>query len=252
VRKPIIYPYSMKSKSARLLSSALQTKRVYPNRAYKPHQTDLVVNWGASAIPLWLSHQHGRHTGLNTPSAVALACNKLHTFSRLEVCNVPTPDWTVDKEQAMEWAEDTPVVCRTLLSSHSGKGIVIASTPSEIVAAPLYTKLVQKDKEWRVHVFKGNILDIQQKKRRNGVEASTAVRNHSNGWIYARDGVIAPISVLKASIEAVASLGLDFGAVDVCTSLEGAPYVFEVNTAPGLTGTTLTNYVEAITEVCNA
>jgi len=43
-------------------------------------------------------------------------------------------------------------------------------------------------------------------------------------------------------------LGLDFGAVDVVMSKgrNSLPYVLEVNCAPGLQGTTLTNYKKAV------
>jgi D-alanine-D-alanine ligase-like ATP-grasp enzyme len=43
---------------------------------------------------------------------------------------------------------------------------------------------------------------------------------------------------------------LDFGAVDVIYNrAQDKAYVLEVNTAPGLEGSTLDNYVEAIQKV---
>ena len=42
-------------------------------------------------------------------------------------------------------------------------------------------------------------------------------------------------------------LGLDFGAVDIGHRLiDNKLFVFEINTAPGITGTTLDNYAKAI------
>jgi glutathione synthase/RimK-type ligase-like ATP-grasp enzyme len=155
--------------------------------------------------------------------------------------------YTTIKGEALFWIENgKKVVCRTLLTGHSGNGIVIASTAEEVVEAPLYTEFINKDKEFRVHVFNGAIIDFQQKKKRNGVEANGDIRNHGNGWVYARSDVTLPPLVAEQSIKAVSSLRLDFGAVDICTSLEGGVFVFEVNTAPGLEGTTLAKYVEAI------
>jgi glutathione synthase/RimK-type ligase-like ATP-grasp enzyme len=51
-------------------------------------------------------------------------------------------------------------------------------------------------------------------------------------------------------LAAVSALGLDFGAVDIIwNEREDKCYVLEVNTAPGLQGSTLENYANAIMEV---
>ena len=60
-------------------------------------------------------------------------------------------------------------------------------------------------------------------------------------------GVYASDHVRAQSVAAVRSLGLDFGAVDV-VERQNKAYVLEVNTAPGLVGTTLEKYVDAIRE----
>ena len=122
---------------------------------------------------------------------------------------------------------------------------MVASSIEELVAAPLYTQGIEKDKEYRVHVFKGQVIDYQQKKQRIGVESDSTIRNHSTGWVYTRISVVLPEGVKEQAIKAVDALGLDFGAVDICTDLEGTPFVLEVNTAPGLEGTTLEKYIEA-------
>src|SRR3546814_15940610 len=68
------------------------------------------------------------------------------------------------------------------------------------------------------------------------------IRNHDNGFIYARDEKLAevPKKVLSDSIKAVGVCGLDFGAVDVIyNEAKGIGFVLEINTATGITGTTL-------------
>jgi hypothetical protein len=73
------------------------------------------------------------------------------------------------------------------------------------------------------------------------------IRNADNGWVYCRGGVNPPRDVLSASRRAVSALGLDFGAVDVgWNQHHESAAVYEVNTAPGLEGTTLDKYYEAI------
>ena len=116
---------------------------------------------------------------------------------------------------------DFPVVCRTVLAGHSGAGIVIAGSRDELVPAPLYTKYIKKQHEYRIHVGKlpngeTSIISIQRKARREGFEnPNWQVRNHNNGFVFVRGGVNPPQQVLDASTLALTATGLDFGAVDV-------------------------------------
>jgi glutathione synthase/RimK-type ligase-like ATP-grasp enzyme len=246
---PVIYPYKIGSASAVLLSSALSCKRVFPNKTYKHKPNHLIINWGLSSDPNWWKDELGDNW-LNIPYAVGRAANKITAFYDMQD-TVKIPLFWTSKDSAKRYMEagGFKVVCRTLLSGHSGAGIVIATTPEELVDAPLYTQFIEKDKEYRVHVFNGFIIDYQQKKRRRGVECNDDVRNHHTGWVYARTDVVLPEGVATNAIRAVSSLGLDFGAVDLCTDRNGNVFVFEVNTAPGITGSTLDKYVEAIKEL---
>jgi glutathione synthase/RimK-type ligase-like ATP-grasp enzyme len=118
--------------------------------------------------------------------------------------------------------------------------------------APLYTQYVPKRHEYRVHVFQGRVIDVQRKARRHDVadeDVNWKVRNNANGFIFARNGDAlgtVPDDVLYEATKAVTSLNLDFGAADVIfNEREALAYVLEVNTAPGLVGTTLENYTAA-------
>ncbi|MNN94301.1 hypothetical protein D3C81_2129010 [compost metagenome] len=79
------------------------------------------------------------------------------------------------------------------------------------------------------------------------------VRNLANGFIFARGedalGNV-PKDVLDQAVKAVASLGLDFGAADVIyNDRQKKAYVLEVNTAPGLSGSTLDGYTQRLKEM---
>ena len=63
--------------------------------------------------------------------------------------------------------------------------------------------------------------------------------------MFCREDVHAPQVVLNAAVDAILCLGLDFGAVDIGFHNTIGPCIYEVNTAPGLEGQTLINYVEA-------
>lgn len=235
-----ILPYKIQSESARDLARALGVKRIIPGGDYRPGYRTTVVNWGCSEPHFVTSNI------LNRPEAVRLASNKLSTLKTLKEKGVSVPEFTTHAETAKLWQEDGfRVVVRHKLQSHSGQGIQICQPEDELPHAPLYTKYTRKDKEFRVHVFKGRAIDWSEKCRRNGAEpVSTLIRNHANGWVFCREGRVIPQFALTNSIEAVAALGLDFGAVDVIVRGDRS-WVLEVNTAPGLEGTTLQRYVEA-------
>lgn len=235
-----IIPYKMGSASAKALATALGTKRVRQTGRpiWKP-----LINWGCSQITR-------EYTGLllNEPSRVALAVNKLSAFNTMSTAGVPLPAFTESREQAVNWlAVGYIVVCRTRLTGHSGEGIVIASTPDQIVDAPLYVRYLPKANEYRIHVGSGNVFFTQRKARKMDVpdeEVNWQVRNLSGGFIYANQNIEASDEMKNAAITAVQSLGLDFGAVDVLETPRGRIAVLEVNTACGLSGTTLEKYVE--------
>lgn len=251
--QPIIYPYKMHSGSAKRLADALGARRVYPDRKYKPRCNHLIINWGCSRVPSWML---GRAQWLNLADNVEEACNKLLALRRLNFDNVPIPEYTNDPAVAREWLQDgDSVVSRYLLNSHSGKGIVIDSLDSYDIflhreRAPLYVKYFKKKHEYRVHVFNGRVIDVQQKRKRRESDVNYQVRNHANGWVYCREDVSPPTEALDIAVKAVAALGLDFGAVDVAWNEHyNKCVVFEVNTAPGLFGHTLDVYVNAIKEM---
>ncbi len=239
-----IFPYKIGSLSAKKLARALKVLRV--GHYYNAKRSDTIVNWGNSHPP----HFRWMDQDLNKPNAIALASNKIKTFTELECKSFKhIPQYTVSKDTAKLLIDrgDT-IYCRSTVTGHSGRGIVIANTVDELINAPLYTVKTKHRDEYRVHVFKGEVLDVQKKKKRNGFTGcSTGIRNHSNGWIYARTDVAIPDMLCPIAIQAVELLGLDFGAVDIGHKVnDNKFFVFEVNTAPGLEGSTLDKYTKAI------
>lgn len=252
-----IYPYKVGSESARALATELDTLCVKPDGNYRPRVNDLIVNWGNGTMPETWSINTVEH--LNHPICVRHAVNKLHTFEILTREGVPTPEWTIDPIVAQTWVnEGNLVVERHNLTGSKGSGIVI-KTPDDssmfqrvhIDDAPLYTKLIPRAREYRVHVFDGQVIDLQQKKRREGNDSDGTIKNLDNGWVFVRDDITPPPrSIFDVSIRAVQALGLDFGGVDVLVK-DGQCYVLEVNTACGLENSTLTTYVNAIKRYAN-
>ena len=239
-----IFPYKLASESAKILAKALHCKRLYHEGKYRPgNPRTTIVNWGNSSLPFF-----HRNT-LNKPAAVAVAANKLSTLQKLKSSGLSVPLFTTDKNEAEMWQEDGhKVVCRHKLSSHSGQGISICRTEDTIPSAPLYTQYTKKDKEYRIHVFNGKVIDFSEKRRSHQKEVTNElIRSHGNGWIFCRDGAVLSTEARSLAIEAVRCLGLDFGGVDLISN-NGHCYVLEVNSAPGIEGSTLQAYVKELSK----
>ena len=256
----ILYPYKMGSKSCKELSKRLGTKQVHPDGKYSPYRNHMIVNWGSSHRPEFLDRPataNGRF--VNHWESVIVATNKLKAFERMKEFDVSIPAFTADPAIAREWIhnEQATVVSRYKLTGHSGEGIELCDDYDRFLhkdKAPLYVKYIKKNNEYRIHVFDGEVIDVQHKRKRREVpneEVDYRVRNHGNGWIFARDDIDPPHpEVITVALQAVEALGLDFGAVDVIyNDHHEQAYVLEVNCAPGLEGQTLDNYAQALTKL---
>lgn len=248
-KKLAIYPYHPASGSAKLLASYMGIKRIKHTNSRWNGRGKVVINWGSTNLQAIGSHNPSYI--INRPLYVGVASNKLKFFQYLgEQRGVSyLPAWTSDRSTALQWIEDgCTVLCRTLVSSSEGEGIVLASTPEELVHAPLFTKYVKKKAEYRIHVMNGVVIDAQQKKKRVGHEGGdNRVRNTANGYVFCRNGVVVPDQVKEVAVQCVADLHLDFGGVDVIWNEHyQKAYVLEVNTAPGIEGTTLKSYADGI------
>lgn len=243
------------SNGAKALAQQPGFKRCIKGNGFKAG--DVLVNWGSSQY-IETVKECGKV--LNWPHRVKIATNKLSFFGYLfgpESNNpyndvfVKTPDWTDKIEEAKKWQhEGHVIVARQKLTGHSGDGIIIVEKGEPIPDAPLYTKYIFKDKEFRVHVVGGKVIDTQRKIRDPDREVVTwKVRSHQNGFIYARNGIVASEQRDSLAIAACQAIGLDFGAVDIIQDKAGVFYVLEINTAPGLEGQTVERYAEAFRSI---
>lgn len=258
--KPYVLPYRLGSRSATKIAKHLNTKCVKPDGNYKPQPHHIVLNWGSAEAPPWANTQT---KWMNPPAKVAVIVNKLATFNLLQQHNVSIPEFTTDINVARGWITNGDIViCRTMLRSHSGNGIVVAKTNAEVVSAPLYTKFFNRKNEYRLHIMKdpinGNavIFDFAQKKRTVALEGQEEtnpyIRSHGNGWIFARENVTLPPIVKTEAIKAFNASGLQLSCIDLGYKVtNGSCVVFELNTAIGIEGITEDSYFRAIGEYLN-
>lgn len=250
--KVLLYPYKMGSQSARDIRRSTGWKLIRrENSRYRPYRSHTIVNWGCGTTPDFAPAKV-----LNHPASVRMCANKLQFFRAIDPELVPA--YTTNIEVARAWiSEGFKVCCRTTLTGHSGQGLVLAETEAQLVNAPLYTKYFPKKQEYRVHVYKSGanavIFDQQRKARFNGAldeEVNWQIRTHHNGFVFARDGVVLPEVVATCAVRVFNATGLDFGAVDVLyNERHNRAVCVEVNTAPGVCNTTLTNYVAMLRSI---
>ncbi len=139
--------------------------------------------------------------------------------------------------------------------------------------------------EYRLHVFQGEIINFQKKVPRKNMEQAFTeqygerikhnaekagkkvdeetlklvlsdvgkrnlahpdqiVKSNTRGWKFSQVKNATP-ALEKVAIDAVKAIGLDFGAVDCCILNGGNVAIIEVNTGPGLSGSSFDAYVAA-------
>lgn len=241
-----VLPYRQGSKSAKALANALGGRVLrLAGSSFRPRAGDLLINWGNTDTLPQSNAQKANWMDLRAGT------NKLNFFRKMKAGGFDTitpPFW----ENKNDIPDDAfPIVCRTNLAGHSGDGIVLANTRDELVHCSLYVQYMKKKDEYRIHVgmlsdTAAYTISIQRKARRlDFPNPNWQVRNHQNGFVYAREGVAPPPLVIAVAHQALAASGLDFGAVDVIWNEKDAKaYVLEINTAPGLEGQTVQDYAK--------
>ena len=213
----------------------------------------MFVNWGCSDIQRRLPA--ASHI-LNRPQWVLPQSNKYQFFAwgeRRGEVGTYLPPFTNDYDTAIDWQrEGHTVVARATLTGHSGQGITIHNPNSLLPPAPLYTRYMKKKHEFRVHFFSGQIVDVQRKAVLRSTPAADIdyqIRTHGSGFVYIREGFDVPPVVNRAAQAYLNATPLDFGALDIIYNERNEmAYILEVNTAPGVSGTTARNYANAFTQ----
>lgn len=108
--------------------------------------------------------------------------------------------------------------------------------------------------EYRIHAsphLDNEIFSIRKLRHQNEDGSFGWIFNSHNGC-FVRD-FVKPSNwkdIVNESIKAVASLGMDIGAVDIKTNRSGNIfYIIEVNSAPGMGGITSSSYINAFNKI---
>lgn len=254
----MIYAYKNTSESAKTLRDSLSTKLISHNNSnYKGNEDKIVINWGASQMP----EEVTKSKIINHPSAVAICSDKTKFFEHVKG-TVNTPPYSKDPEEIFSWFQQGhTVVLRSLVSGHSGAGISIAE-PGVFEDFQVFkgfwkqgykfaTIYVPKKEEYRVHVVDGKVIGVRRKVAKKDTHIRNwKVRSHKNGFVFQKNDIDPDPKVLEQAVISVKAVGLDFGAVDVVwNAFREQAYVLEINTAPGLEGSTVEDYSKALIEL---
>lgn len=239
-----LLPHNLGTAGGRELIRSLGGLMIHPTRGtYRKRNAHRIINWGNSGRVFDSIFGAG---DFNHPAAVAGAVDKLASFSIWSLTGVNHPEWTRDIDTARRWLSlDGYVLGRDTSTGSGGSGIHIYKRgENETLATHLfYTRYCNSRREYRIHVGRVGLIDVVQKRKRSGSNADTIVRSHNNGWVFCRNDIVPPSAqAVEMAVAAITALDLDFGAVDVGVAKDGTATVFEVNTAPGIEGTTLAKY----------
>lgn len=173
--------------------------------------------------------------------------DKITQLRAFQAAGVPCPPFATSLDEARSLPTKRTVV-RSLINGSEGRGITICNTSELTKSAPLYTGYIVKTKEFRVHVNNLEVCDVQEKRKRRGhTGVDTKVRNTANGYVFCRDGVVPPSGLCGVAVDAVRALGRNFGGVDVIwNEATEKLYVLEVNSRPGMEGSTAGIYANSI------
>jgi len=211
-------------------------------------RSDTLIRWGSSARVA-----RRPRTVINRRQSIEAATDKLGSLLLLQQEHVRIP--TIYRRGEVPNDVGIYPLLGRQRTHRQGADIVLCMQRLDLEhsGAEFYTKYIPTAREFRVHVFQGDILKISEKRLTNREEFQVPwIRNLENGYTFRnvadiRDRIIQQIEA--AGKDAVEALRLDFGAVDVLLGDDGNVYVLEVNTGPSLGDNSLVAYVTKFAEL---
>lgn len=192
---------------------------------YNPSEPVNIIRWGVTKT-------HRNFNEFFQPrEGIILAADKLECRKTLLKENIPCP-------KIIDINNPTfPLIARKK-KHRMGRQFYFVENASQLTRAirrkaDYLQEFIDKDKEYRVHVFLNKVLIVQEKVGENKTVKNW---NHSSGFVFE---VIPwskiPKGLCEIAVKAIGVIGLHFGAVDIIQK-DNDFYVLEINTAPGIDG----------------
>ncbi len=225
--------------------------------------TDVLIRWGTTRDPIVddIFEKKGALV-INESCALENNTNKLQSLVLFKEAKVSCPNFWEDARKITKF----PVFGRSA-NHKGGKDIVLIKGSNvlerndyaKIPKKAFYTEFINAKDEYRVHVMFGKVVRVTKKVYRGHdrfqeeIEDQCTVRNDTYGWgmkaVDLDKFTVDNPELLYHSCIAVASVGLDFGAVDVIVREgDNKPFVLEVNSSPRLNSVGTEIYVNSFIE----
>lgn len=204
--------------------------------------------------PPWVTVQRLRERLATVPETGTFTLggrpkNSIEQLTAFREAGLETPDFTTDRQTAMDWVNTGTMVFGRRLIHTRGNDIVISPKGQWYLKEPDYQGSITKTRwwnsewwsryipptdEWRVHVFDGKVIARGKKVHSGASWRKAPVRNVGNGWtfIFTENP---PKGLRTAARKACDSLRYESGAVDIIVGEGGKFYILEVNRCPAMT-----------------
>lgn len=210
------------------------------NPSETPNDEYLLIRWGVTRM----SHLDARAKGILNPAERVHfnADNKRGAHQLMLDAGVSTPKFWTSWEEAK--AEANKLGCdllRRRLHHTRGRDILRVKPTDDLPRkrrSGYYVQLLDKDAEFRLHMFEDKCIGMAQKLNISG-QGDPLIWNDDHGWEFKyipqreREGIPHYNGMVEESAKALRAIGLNFGAVDLIM-VNGIPFILEMNSAPAL------------------
>lgn len=148
--------------------------------------------------------------------------------------NLPGPEFTFSKQEVKIWLTNgDKVFARQQINGQDGGGIIILDNPAMIPDAKVYTKYFNSTKEFRVMLFQDKVLQVFEKRRKNGFPKNV-LKTTGNGYILCSSDVVEPPGIRELAQKFCYMNRSDIKGIDIAYDVNNTPMVLEINSAPEL------------------
>lgn len=180
-----------------------------------------------------------------------IAVDKLTQYKFYQEKGIPALPWTTDPREAQKWLDaGETVMARTRIKGQTGKGIVVVKPGDKLPEAKVYTKYLTHKREFRVNLFKGQVVNFREKLKMIGSEGDFHIRNRGNGYTTAHPKPLEAHmreALYRMAQQAAAVSPSDIVGVDVGYNVDRQSlFVIEVNGGPSIEGSTVREMATAI------
>lgn len=223
------------SKLAQKLRIAIKYPRLGVQVLFKRKALEPQINWG---LTTWSYNEKALPNDMLNRN-IQTAVSKVETFKALSAVSLPVPRWAQSVEELQKQLPLGRAIIARRDGLSGGKDMsLVGGSDTPRFKPDFFVERLSCLREFRVHVFGGEVIHRQAKFVPHGFEG--IARNWENGCYFTGENLerFASEAQLRdlegLAVRSVEALGLHFGAVDLLLTKRQKPYVLEVNTAPGL------------------